>query len=77
MFYEQQHGFLPRMSCVVQLVHKMEHWIKSLDDGNDARYCLLGKAFDCVPQQRVLSKLKAYGMSGNVLNWIMDFLSNR
>ena len=51
----------------------MEHWIKSLDD----EYCLFGKAFDCVPHQLALSKLKAYGISGNVLNWIMDFLSNR
>ena len=34
-------------------------------------------AFDCVPHQCLLSKLKAYGISGNVLNWIMDFLSNR
>ena len=24
-----------------------------------------------------MSKLKTYGISGNVLNWIMDFLSNR
>ena len=34
------------------------------------------KAFDCVPHQYILFKLKAYGISGNVLNWIMDFLSN-
>ena len=34
------------------------------------------KAFDCVPHQCILYKLKAYGISGNVLNWIMDFLSN-
>ena len=34
------------------------------------------KAFDCVPHKCVLFKLKAYGNSGNVLNWIMDFLSN-
>ena len=56
----------------------MEYWIKSLDDGNDVRrYCLFSRAFDCVPHQRVLSNLKAYVISGNVLNWIMDFLSNR
>ena len=57
----------------------MEHWIKSLDDGNDLGIVYLDfcKAFDCVPHQRIFSKLKAYGISGNVLNWIMDFLSNR
>ena len=37
LFYEQQHGFhpSPRMSCVTQLLHTMEHWTKSLDDGRD------------------------------------------
>ena len=56
----------------------MEHWTKSLDDGNevDIVYLDFCKAFDCVLHQRVLSKLKAYGISGNVLNWIMDFLSH-
>ena len=56
----------------------MEHWTKSLDDGNDVDIFYLDfcKAFDCVPHQCALFKLKAYGISGNVLNWIMDFLSN-
>ena len=56
----------------------MEHWTKSLDDGNDVDIVYLDfcKAFDCVPHQCILFKLKAYDISGNVLNWIMDFLSN-
>ena len=56
----------------------MEHWTKSLDDDNDVDIVYLDfcKAFECVPHQCVLFKLKAYGTSGNVLNWIMDFLSN-
>ena len=59
-------------------LHAMEHWIKSLDDGNDVDIVYLDfcKAFDCVSHQCILFKLKAYGISGNVLNWIMDFLSN-
>ena len=56
-------------------------WTKSLDDGNnndvDIVYLDFCRAFDCVPHQCVLFKQKAYGISGNVLNWIMDFLSNR
>ena len=73
-----QHGFRPMMSCITQSLHVMEHWTKSLDDGNyvDIVYLDFCKAFDCVPHQCVLFKLKAYGISGNVLNWIMDFLSN-
>ena len=54
----------------------MEHWTKSLDDGNDVDivYLEFCKAFDCVPHQCVLFDLKAYDISGNVL--VMDFLSN-
>ena len=69
------------MSCITQLLHAMEHWIKSLDDGNDVDIVYLDfcKVFDCVQctqHQCVLFKLKAYGISGNFLNWITDFLSN-
>ena len=35
------------------------------------------KAFDKVPHLLLLSKLKAYGIQGNVFNWIESFLSNR
>ena len=79
LFFEQQHGFRPMMSCVTQLLHVMEHWTRFLDDGNDVDIIYLDfrKAFDCVPHQRLLSKLKAYGMAGSVLNWVTDFLSNR
>ena len=37
-FFKQhcmQHGFHPMMSCITQLLRAMEHWTKSLDDGND------------------------------------------
>ena len=66
------------MSYITQLLHAMEHWTKSLNDGNDVDivYSDFCKAFDCVPHQCILFKLKAYGISSNVLNWIMDFLSN-
>jgi len=57
----------------------MDYWTKTLDDGNDVDiiYPDFCKAFGCIPHQCLLSKLKAYGISGSVLNWVMDFLSNR
>ena len=66
------------MSCITQLLHAMKHRTKSSDDSNDVDIVYLDfcKVFDCVPHLCVLFKLKAYGISGNVLNWIMDFLSN-
>ena len=35
------------------------------------------KAFDKGPHKRLLYKIKQYGIDGNVLGWIEDFLSNR
>jgi len=35
------------------------------------------KAFDKVPHQRLLSKLRAHGIRGNILRWTENWLSNR
>ena len=35
------------------------------------------KAFDKVPHKRLLSKLLAYGINGELLNWFESFLTNR
>ena len=43
----------------------------------DAVYTDFSKAFDSVPHERLLNKLYAYGIRGNLLNWIRDFLSDR
>jgi hypothetical protein len=39
--------------------------------------CIINLFFDTVPHQRLAEKLRAYGISGNLLNWIGDFLSDR
>ena len=46
------------------------------DNDVDIVYLDFCKAFHCVPHQCILFKLKAYGISGTVLNRIMNFLSN-
>jgi len=35
------------------------------------------KAFDKVPHQRLLRKLRAHGICGKILNWISAWLTNR
>ena len=72
-FYEQHCNMVSVLWCHVlhsYYVHAVENWTKSLDDGNDVDIVYLDfcKAFDCVPHQRILFKLKAYDISGNVLN---------
>jgi len=40
-------------------------------------YIDYSKAFDCVSRKKRLIKLSAYGITGNLLQWIVSFLSNR
>ena len=43
----------------------------------DAIYMDFAKAFDSVPHKRLLHKINNYGISGNILSWIKDFLTTR
>ena len=74
-----QYGFRPKRSCAAQLLHTLEDWSRMIEDGNtvDAIYVDYRKAFDAVPHQRLIAKLKTYGISGKLLEWIKTFLSGR
>ena len=74
-----QHGFRPRRSCSTQLLEVIEEWSRSLEESKpiDAIYLDFRKAFDAVPHRRLLSKLAAYGIAGNLLTWIGAFLTGR
>ena len=43
----------------------------------DTIYLGFAKAFDKVPHRRLIGKLNAYGIKGNILNWISEFLCDR
>ena len=79
LLYKDQYGFTKGRSTVTQLLTTIHDWMKDLDEGKsvDAIYLDLRKAFDTVPHQRLVSKLRGYGINGNLLNWVADFLTNR
>ena len=79
LFTTKQHGFVKGRSCITNLIELMEDWTRILDDDGkiDSIYLDFRKAFDSVPHQRLLSKLFAYGIRGNLLECIKDFLTNR
>ena len=74
-----QHGFQDGCSCVTQLLECLNDWTESYENGiqTDIVYLDFAKAFDTVPHNRLLLKLKANGVRGKVLNWIGSFLSDR
>ena len=47
------------------------------NDSADVIYLDFQKAFDTVPHKRLLTKLKAYGIDGNTLSIVENFLSDR
>ena len=74
-----QHGFIPRRSCCTQLLHALNNWTISWDEhlSADVVYFDFSKAFDSVPHARLLLKLQAYGINGQLLSWFKNFLTGR
>ena len=68
-----QHSFVSGRSCVIQLIETIE------DKRNpvDAVYLDFRNAFDTVAHERLLIKLKGYGVNGKVLSWVKAFLTDR
>ena len=76
---KSQHGFLRRKSCVTQLLSVL-HIIGQFLDKNiqtDVIYLDFTKAFDSVDHQILLHKLASYGVTGQLYNWFVNYLSGR
>ena len=76
---KQQHGFRKNHSCETQLLETVNDLALSLNAGEHTDFILLdfSKAFDKVSHTCLLHKLRHYGISGELLRWIRDFLTNR
>ena len=74
-----QHGFLKGRSCMTNLLEAMEYMTKEVDEGRpvDMIYLDFAKAFDKVPRLRLLEKLRAHGVGGQVHRWINHRLTGR
>ena len=74
-----QHGFMARKSCQTNLLEYLEVLTNLVDNGHDVDvlYLDFSKAFDKVPHQRLLNKIEAHGISGDILQWISAWLTGR
>ncbi|CAH8660539.1 unnamed protein product [Dicrocoelium dendriticum] len=74
-----RHGFRRSRSWFSNLLVARERWAKSLDAGKrlDVIFVDFSKAFNKVPHERLLHKLRLIGVSWNVLSWIADFLDDQ
>ena len=74
-----QHGFMAKKSCLTNLLEYLEVLTSLVDNGHnvDVVYLDFRKAFDKVPHQRLLRKMEAHGISGNLLEWVSAWLYGR
>ena len=74
-----QYGFRKSRSTVDVLSYLSQKWQNTLDAGNEVVAVTLdiSKAFDRVWHNGLLVKLKSFGISGCLYNWIANFLSCR
>ena len=74
-----QSGFTAGDSTVNQLVDIYNTFCRALDEGKEVRAVFfdISKAFDRVWHKGLLYKLHSVGISGNLLDWFADYLSER
>ena len=76
---DEQRGFRRGRSCETQLALSVNDLANVLDRQSQADVVIvdLSKAFDLVPHQRLLSKLRYFGITRKLRNWIKKFLTMR
>ncbi len=74
-----QFGFRNKRSCLTNLLDFFSYVHNVYDDCRSVDIINLDfqKAFDEVPHMRLLTKLKAHGVTGYIHKWIEDWLSER
>jgi len=74
-----QHGFTSGRSCLSNLLDFFETVTKELDESKDMDviYLDFSKAFDKVPHKRLVKKLRAHGITGEICRWIENWLRDR
>jgi len=71
-----QFGFLPKRSTLQQLLLFVEHVLEPKCEV-DVVYMDFRNAFDTVPHDRLLQKIKAVGITGTIWTWFQAYLKQR
>ena len=79
MLSSLQSVFIPGDSTVNQLTYLYHTFCEALDAGKEVRdvFCDISKAFDRVWHAGLVQKLRAAGVTGTLLDWFRNYLSDR
>ena len=74
-----QHGFRKGRSCLTNLLEFFHTMFSVYDKSRaiDILYLDFQKAFDKVPHKRLMAKVRSYGITGEVADWIENWLTGR
>ena len=74
-----QHGFTAKRSTDTILLKFYDYVSEAIDHGQavDSIFFDFSKAFDTIPHDKLILRLRSCGITGNILLWIHDFLTNR
>lgn len=76
---ENQFGFLRNRSTTLQLIKTINDFSDAMENKKniDCIYLDFQKAFDSVPHDLLLFKLRLIGIGGKLIQWISNFITNR
>ena len=75
-----QYGTIPNSSTTIALINMLHHWFLGTDgNGSTIRTILFDyrKAFDLIDHGILIDKLSRLELPPSVINWIIDFLTDR
>ena len=74
-----QDGFVLKKSCITNLLEALDIMTMAMYEGYsiDVIYTDFSKAFEKVPHKLLIPKLKAFGISENIISWIDAWLRYR
>nr|CAD2196444.1 unnamed protein product [Meloidogyne enterolobii] len=78
-FSDDQYAFLTNRSTSTQLLVMLNDFYNAIQENKsiDIVYIDFARAFDSVPINRILYKLKSIGIAGKIYTFIKNFLENR
>lgn len=76
---DAQSGFRESYSCETALLDVCHNWYRAMDKKNKVLVVFLDfkRAFETINTQLLIRKLEKMGITGKVLQWFKDYLSNR
>ena len=71
------HGYRQNRSTLTALLQMYDRWAHAADEGqvSGAIFIDLSAAFDLVPPDILLKKLKIYGLREDIINWVSSYLT--